>query len=342
MMQRRRMRRQPPLIMYLVRRILAAATTLVVLSIITFGLFFAVPADPAALQCGDQCTKEQVELVRHGLDLDRPVPQLYLEFMAGIFVGRTIGFGEQKQENNCSAPCLGYSFRTFEPVTDMIGRALPITASIVFGALMLWLSAGVSMGVIAALRRGTWIDKTVIALSVTAASAQVLFVALVLQVVVVYQLGWLPVPSYTSPSENLGRWLTGLLLPWVALAMGISASYARLTRAQLVETLAEEFTLASRAKGLRERRVVRQALRAAITPIVTIAGLDVGALLGGVVVIETIFGLPGLGQTALKATQELNLPVVMATVLLGGLFVVVMNLIADLLYAFVDPRVRLT
>jgi peptide/nickel transport system permease protein len=318
-----------------VKRLLRAALTLFVVSVATFGFFFAVPADPAALQCGRQCTPEQVAQVRHALGLDQPIPAQYAQFMAGLVAGRTIG------DVRCPAPCLGYSFRTFEPVTAMIGRALPVTISVVAGAAVLWLVAGIGLGALAGLRRGTWVDRTAIGLALAGASAQTFFVALVLQVVFVYGLGWLPPPGYTSPFADPGQWFTGMLLPWLTLATVLAAGYARLTRAAVAETMTEDFVRTAEAAGLPRAGVIRQALRVASTPLLTMAGLDIGALVGGAVVTETAFGLPGLGMLSVQATQELNLPVVMATVLLSAVFVVVTNLVVDWLYGVVDPRARL-
>ncbi len=324
---------------YLVRRLSISVVTLAAVSVGTFGLFFAIPADPAALQCGQQCTPAQHEQVRHTLGLDRPLPEQYVEFMAGIVAGRTITTEDTVTE--CSAPCLGYSFRTFEPVTDMIARSLPITMSLVVGAAVLWLTLGIAIGILAASRQGTWIDRAAIGTAVAAASTQTFFVGLMLQVVFVYWLGWLPLPSYTSPFDDPQAWFTGLLLPWITLASLFAAAYARFTRAELLNTFSEDFVLVARAKGLPKRSVVRHSLRASMMPIVTIAGLDVGALLGGAAITETVFGLPGIGNISVQATQELNLPVVMGTVLLAAFFVVMANLVTDLLYVIVDPRVRL-
>ena len=323
---------------YVARRLCGAIATLFAVSIATFGLFFAVPTSPAVLQCGRECTPEQVGQVHRNLGLDRPIHQQYAEFMSGIVTGRTFGSGDGATE--CPAPCLGYSFRTFEPVTDLIARALPITISIAAGASVLWICGGVALGVLAALRRGTWIDRTAIGLALAGASSQTFFVGLMLQVVFVYGLGWLPLPSYTSPFEDPWRWFTGLLLPWITLATIFAAAYARLTRSQMIETLPEEFVLTARAKGLPRHAVIRHTMRAAITPVITIAGLDIGMLLGGAVITETVFALPGLGALSVRASQDLNLPVVMATVLLAAFFVIVMNLVVDLLYAVVDPRAR--
>jgi peptide/nickel transport system permease protein len=207
---------------------------------------------------------------------------------------------------------------------------------------VLWLLIGVSLGMASALKRGTIFDRLAIGVSLVGASLQVYFFGLVLLLIFVYSTGLLPSPSYTPITENPLQWAWGLILPWVTLGFLNSALYARLSRAQMLETLSEDFVRTARAKGLPKTKVyTRHALRAAITPIITIAGLDIGASLGGTVITESIFGLQGLGRTAVDAVAKLNLPIVLATVLLAALFIVVMNIIVDLLYAVVDPRVRL-
>jgi peptide/nickel transport system permease protein len=328
------------MVRYIVKRAMLAVLTLVAVSVFTFWLFFAIPIDPAALQCGKQCNPAQLAQIRNNLGLDRPVPELYVEYMRGIFMGRTIGHGETAQP--CPRPCLGFSFRTNELVLPMLQRALPKTLSIVAGGAFFWILGGVTLGVISALRRGSWIDKTAIAISLTGASSQVYFIGLVLQLVLVFTLHWLPVPDYTSPRVSIVDWAGGMLLAWTTLAFINSALYARLTRAQMLETLSEDFVRTARAKGLSPRVVhLRHALRAAITPIVTIAGLDIGAALGGTVITENVFGIQGIGRLAVQAAQQLNLPIVMATVLLAAFFIVTANFIVDLLYAVIDPRVKL-
>jgi peptide/nickel transport system permease protein len=325
---------------YLVRRLLIAVLTLATVSVITFWLFFAVPTDPAALQCGKQCTEIQLEQIRESLGLERPTHELYLEYMKGIFVGRTIGRGDFARD--CPAPCLGYSFRTSEPVLAMIERAVPVSFSIVAGAAFLWVFGGIALGVVAALRRGSWMDKSAIGFSLLGSSSPIFFVGLMIQLLLVFQLGWFPIPSYTSPLVNPLRWASGLVLAWVTLALLFIALYTRLTRAQMLETLSEDFVRTARAKGLSRRQVqLRHALRAAITPIVTIAGLDIGTALSGTIITENVFGLQGLGRLAAQAAVELNLPIVMATVLLAAFFIVTANVIVDVLYAVIDPRVRL-
>jgi peptide/nickel transport system permease protein len=207
---------------------------------------------------------------------------------------------------------------------------------------VLWLCFGVGLGVLSALRRGTIFDRLAIGISLTGASLQLYFVGAVLLLVFTYTLKIVPVPHYTPLLENPVKWASGLVLAWLALAILFSAIYARLARAQMLETLSEDFVRTARAKGLPKVRVYgRHALRAAITPMVTIAGLDVGAALGGTVITETTFGLRGLGRTAVDAVRAGDLPTIMATVLVAAAFIVVANIVVDVLYAVIDPRVKL-
>jgi peptide/nickel transport system permease protein len=329
------------MVRFVIRRLLLAVTTLFAISVVTFLLFFAVPASPATVMCGKNCSPTQIAQVEHRLGIDRPIPEQYGTFIKGIFVGRTIGEGDFIRD--CPAPCLGYSFRTDEPVTDILKRTVPVTLSIVAGAAVMWLIIGITLGMTSALKRGTIFDRIAISVSLIGASLQVYFFGLVLLLVFVYTTGLLPAPSYTPITQNPGQWALGLLLPWITLGFLNSALYARLSRAQMLETLSEDYVRTARAKGLVKRKVyTRHALRAAITPIITIAGLDIGAALGGTVITESIFGLQGLGKTAVQAVEDLNLPIVLATVLLAATFIVVANIIVDLLYAVVDPRVRLS
>ncbi|GAA1872140.1 ABC transporter permease [Asanoa iriomotensis] len=330
------------MVRFLTRRVLVGVVTLIAISIIVFGLFFAVPSSPAKVMCGKNCDAASIAQVETRLGLREPIVTQYTKFMKGIFVGRTYADGTAF-ERRCDAPCLGYSFRNDEAVTTILSRTVPVTISIVIGAAILWLLIGVSLGMVSALRRGTLFDKLAIGISLTGASMQVFFFGLILLFLLVYTTGLLPFPSYTPFTENPAKWAQGLILPWVTLGFLNSAIYARLSRAQMLETLSEDFVRTARAKGLPLRRVyTKHALRAAITPIVTIAGLDIGASLGGTFITETIFGLRGLGKETVEAVGFLNLPIVVATVLLAAVFIVVANLIVDVLYAVIDPRVRLS
>ncbi|HEY3503527.1 MAG TPA: ABC transporter permease [Actinocatenispora sp.] len=326
---------------YLIRRVLLAVLTMFAVSVLTFLLFFAVPTSPAYVMCGKQCDAHAIAQTEQRLGLDKPIVTQYGEFMKGIVAGRTYGTGDLAVR--CDAPCLGFSFRTNEPVTDIIKRTLPVTVSVVVGALIIQLVLGVGLGMISALRRGTAFDKAAVGVSLVGASMQIYFFGPILLLVFVYTLHWLPNPAYTSPFDDPVKWFTQMILPWVTLGFLNSAIYARLSRAQMLETLSEDFVRTARAKGLPKRKVyARHALRAAITPIVTIAGLDLGGALGGAVITETVFGVNGLGRTSVNAVNDLNLPVVMGTVLLAAFFIICMNIIVDVLYSVIDPRVRLS
>lgn len=325
---------------FLIKRLLLASTTLVAISIVTFLLFFAVPSSPAWTMCGRNCSPERIAQVEKSLGLDQPITTQYTDFVKGVFVGRTID--DAGTERVCEAPCLGYSFRSKEPVTDSIARALPITVSIVGGAMVVFLTVGIGLGMLAALRKGTLFDRVSIGASVGFASTQTYTLGGVLLLLLVYSTGLLPNPKYVPLTEDPLGWASGMLLPWITLGLINSAMYARLARAQMIETLQEDFVRTARAKGLSAGRVNRKhALRAAITPLVTIAGVDLGSYLGGVVITESVFSLNGIGREAAEAVADLNLPVVMATVLLAAFFIVAMNIIVDVLYAVIDPRVRL-
>ncbi|MFC0503331.1 ABC transporter permease [Micromonospora costi] len=324
---------------FLIKRLFSATLTLFAVSVLTFLMFFALPRDPVTGMCPKNCNPERLERVRDELGLNDPLVAQYAGYMKGIVTGRDLG---SAQGGHCDAPCLGWSYVTNEAVSDTIARVLPVTLSIVIPAAVLWLLLGVGLGMISALRRGTWLDRLAIGFSLTGASLQLYFVGAVLLIVFVYNLRLLPVPSYTSIFDNPVKWASGLVLAWVSLAFLFSAIYARLSRAQMLETLSEDFVRTARAKGLAKPKVYgRHALRAAITPVVTIAGLDVGGALGGTVITETTFGIQGLGRTAVDAVRSGDLPTIMATVLIAAVFVVLANVLVDLLYAAIDPRVRL-
>ncbi|GGO09860.1 ABC transporter permease [Micromonospora parathelypteridis] len=324
---------------FLIKRLFSATLTLFAVSVLTFLMFFALPRDPVTGMCPKNCNPERLERVRDDLGLNDPLVSQYAGYMKGIVTGRDLG---SAQGGRCDAPCLGWSYVSNEAVSDTIARVLPVTLSIVIPAAILWLLLGVGLGMVSALRRGTWVDRAAIGFSLTGASLQLYFVGAVLLLVFVYNLRLLPVPSYTSLFDNPVKWASGLVLAWVALAFLFSAIYARLSRAQMLETLSEDFVRTARAKGLAKPKVYgRHALRAAITPVVTIAGLDVGGALGGTVITETTFGIQGLGRTAVDAVRSGDLPTIMATVLIAAVFVVLANVLVDLLYAAIDPRVRL-
>jgi len=327
---------------YIAKRIAAGTLVLAIVSAIVFSIFYILPADPARLACGKSCTPELMQRIKVALEIDQPLQVQYGRFIKGIFVGRTYLKGTEA-ELQCGAPCLGYSYQTDLPVTELLMDRLPATLSIAAGASVLWLLIGLSSGIVSALRRGTMVDKFSQGVALGAASLQIYFVGLILQFIFVDKLAWLPMPGYTSPFEYPLDWAKQMALPWITLAFLLSAIYSRLTRAGMIEVMSEDYVRTARAKGLSERSVnMKHVLRGAITPIVTVFGLDLGALLGGAVITEYVFNVPGLGKLSTEAVTNLDIPVVTGTVLFAAFFVITANIIVDLLYAALDPKVRLT
>jgi peptide/nickel transport system permease protein len=335
-------------ITYIIRRLFAAIVLFFIVSAATFSIFFLVPrlvgSTPETLATryvGRAATPETVKLIADRLGFYDPVWLQYLRWVKGIFVGAEYNYGSGVE--HCPAPCFGYSFLTRQPVwPDLLDRA-PVTLSLAVGAALLWVLAGVSVGVLSALRRGSLYDRTAMSISLAGVSLPIFFTGMISLLVFSYTLHWAaPGGSFTPFTENPADWAYNLILPWVTLALLFSAQYARLTRAGMLETMGEDYIRTARAKGLTERRVtVRHGLRAALTPILTIFGLDVGLLLGGAVLTEQVFSLPGLGKYAIDAINNNDLPKVLGVTLLAAFFVVIANLIVDLLYAVIDPRVRL-
>ncbi len=326
---------------YVVRRVLSMLLLLLLLSLVVFILFSILPTDPARLTCGKACTPEIIEANRHRLGLDLPVMQQYWEFLKGLFVGRTYA-ANSPDPINCSAPCLGYSFRRREEVLILIKDGLPTTIWLALGAFVFWMVAGISLGVYAAIRRGTWRDKTVMSVSLVGYSLPSFFIGLLAIFFIIIKWNLLPYPSWVPPQENPIGFLQTMILPWIILAILYAAFYMRLTRNQMLEVLGEDYIRTARAKGLPERTVIgKHALRAGLTPIVTAAGLDLAGLLGGAIIIESLFSLPGIGSLAISSVNDSDLPVIVGITLVTATFIIVANLIVDLLYAAIDPRVRL-
>jgi peptide/nickel transport system permease protein len=326
---------------YIIRRVLGMITLLFLLSIAVFVLFNMLPGDPARLTCGKSCTPAVIEQNRARLGYDQPLHIQYVKFVSGIFVGRT--FSENSpQPIKCEAPCLGYSFNRQEEVLSLIARSAPVTFWLAIGAFILWLAVGVSFGIFAALRRGRWPDRLVMGISLIGYSLPSFFIGLVLVFFVIIKWQLLPFPSYVSPFEDIVGFLQTMILPWIVLAVLYAAFYMRLTRNQVLEVLNDDYVRTARAKGLPERTVVvKHALRAGLTPIVTAAGLDLAGLLGGAIISENIFSLPGLGALAIDSIVRSDLPLITGITMLTASLIIFANLIVDLLYAVVDPRVRL-
>jgi peptide/nickel transport system permease protein len=329
---------------YIIRRLINAVITLLVVTAVTFCIFFMVPkltgSDPALLYIGKTSDAASIEGIRTKMGLGDPVYVQYGKFLKGLVAGRDYANGPDV--THCPAPCLGYSFKTDQEVTPLLMDDLPVTLSLALGAAVLWVIMGVATGVISALRRGTLIDRGVMTIALAGVSLPVYFTGLLASAIFIYWLGWLPQGQYVAFFDNPGEWFTNLLLPWITLAFLFAATYARLTRANMLETLGEDYIRTARAKGLPERTVIgKHALRSGLTPIVTIFGLDLGALLGGAVLTETVFNLRGLGYQALTAIKGNDLPVIIGVTLIAAFFIVFANLIVDLVYGVIDPRVRL-
>jgi peptide/nickel transport system permease protein len=315
---------------------------------VTFSIFFLVPRlagassdDLASRYVGRTAGTEQIHATAERLGFDDPLPVQYGRFVKQLFVGTDYNLGPTTE--HCPAPCFGYSFVNQAPVwPDLLDR-LPVTISLAAGAAVLWLLGGVTIGIISALRRGTVFDRASMGVALAGVSMPIFFTGLLLLTIFSYKLGLTaPGGSYTPFQVNPGRWAYDLILPWVALAFLYAAGYARLTRAGMLETMNEDYIRTARAKGLPERRVVlKHGLRSTLTPIVTIFGLDLGLLLGGAILTESTFSLPGIGKYAVDAVVNNDLPKVLGVTLVAAFFVIFASLVVDILYAVIDPQVRL-
>jgi peptide/nickel transport system permease protein len=315
---------------FLLRRVLLGALVLWIVTTLVFVLFFVTPNDVARRIAGKQATPDTVALVRERLGLDRPVLEQYWSYLDGLAHGN-----------------LGYSFYNSEPVTHLLGARVGVTASLAVGGLLLCVLIGVAGGLLAASRPRSATDRAVNGIAMLFYSLPQFLLGVLLLYVLFYVLALhgfsiFPPSGYTSLRASPYEWARHLVLPWCALALTSAASYARLTRASLLEELGEDYIRAARARGIGERTLlVRHALRAALTPSLSQIGVDLGALLGGVIILESVFGLPGLGQLALQSLQQQDLPVIIGTVILASTFVLVANIVVDVGYVLLDHRVPL-
>lgn len=318
------------LVWFLIRRALTGIVVLWAVASGTFFLFFARPVQTVAHQlAGRTATPAVIQNVINQLGLNQPIMTQYWHFLGRLVHGN-----------------LGYSFFTQQSVNTMIKQDLPPTASLVVGGVILWLIAGLGVGILSATRARSLFDRGSTVLVLIGLSMPVFVVGELLIVAVFVPLNqhgftWIQT-QYAGPSQGLGVWTGHMLLPWISLAVVQAAIYTRLMRGQLLTTLGEDYIRTARAKGLSERRVIfMHGVRAALTPVVSQLGIDIGQLLGGVVVIEVVFGLQGLGQVAVAAIYTDDLPVIIGFVLVAAAFVVVANIVVDLVYAVLDPRVRI-
>ena len=314
---------------FILSRIAFGVLVLFLLSVFVFMLFYVSPSDPARIIAGDKATEELMAQIRSNLGLDRPITEQYATFIGNLLQGD-----------------LGYSYRSSMPVSELVVSRIPVTMSLVFGGMVFWLAIGIPIGIVSAKHPGSVRDRLGQGFAIVGISFPTFvlgMLALYLLYFVPTKLGFMlfPPSGYVPFAESPLQWAWHLLLPWLTLALVVAAVYARLTRGQMLEVLGQDYIRTARAKGVDERRVTYvHAFRSAMPPLVTQLGIDIGLMLGGVIVIEQVFGLLGVGSLAVTAVAMQDRPVVIAIVLLGGVFVVVSNLIVDTTYALLDSRVR--
>jgi peptide/nickel transport system permease protein len=317
---------------YIIRRLLWVILLLIGVSFLTFVIFFVLPsADPALLRAGHNPTPALVKSIRHQLGLDQPWYTQYFDYMKRLVLHFDFG----------------YSYQFTTPVRTMIFNRLPATISLAVGAAVIWLTIGIVVGTISAVRRRSRFDRASMGAALVAISAPPYWLGLVVLFVFASDIGKFPVflgaGSYVGLTADPGKWFGSLIMPWFVLAASFAAIYARLLRGNLIEVMGEDYIRTARAKGLPEREVIlKHGIRSAITPLVSAAGVDIGVLLGGVILVETVFNIPGIGRLSYDAIVNSDLPMIQGTVLVGAFFIVIANLIVDILYAFIDPRVRYT
>ncbi|GAA3830384.1 ABC transporter permease subunit [Streptomyces coacervatus] len=322
---------------FLVRRSLGALVILFLLSVVTFLLFFGMPRDPALLMCGKQCTPANLANIHHVLGLDKSVPEQY-----GIFLHNLLFGSSQFTQGPCPAPCFGYSYHTNEQVWGTLMDRLPTTLSLTLGGAVCFLILGLGTGLIAAWKRGTLIDKTFTAGAMVISSMQIYFLGPLALAVLVYQSHLFDKPAYNDFTAGPVSWFTGLIIPWVVLSTIFASQYTRMARSSMIEQLQEEHVRTARAKGMSRRYVFfRYAWRGSLIPIVTIFGIDLGSLLGGAIITEYTFGLPGLGRLAVESVFFSDLPLLLGVMLFSATMILLCNIVVDAAYAYIDPRVRL-
>lgn len=317
---------------YVARRILWGVVLLFIVSALVFVIFYALPSgDPATARAGRLADAEDIQRIRDSLGLDEPIYVQYWIYMKGLILDFDFG----------------YSYQSNSPVLNLIVDRLPATFSLVAGAVILWVLIGVTTGIVSAVRRGSLLDRATMITTLVLISAPVFWLGLVFLYLFADDIGGLaPIlpgqGSYVPLTESPGEWVQSLVLPWIVLAAAIAAVYARYLRSSMTDVMAEDYIRTARSKGLSERRVIlRHGVRSAITPVVTLLALDVGTLLAGnAILTESVFNIPGVGKLIFTAIDRSDLPIIQGVVLFGAFFIVSLNLIVDIAYAYLDPRVR--
>jgi len=339
---------------YTIRRILVGIILIVVMIFTVFALFFA-SGNPAVNQCGRYCTPEKITELTQLLGYDKSTPEQFGAFVGGLVAGRQFPVDESYRQSlidngyenrivDCEAPCLGYSQSEQKTVNALIGRAIAPTISLAVVSFVLWIVFGVLIGILAAVYKGRLLDRFVVGATLVVYSLPVFVIGTFFLQYVSIRWGLYPYPRFEplrSPADLL-PWATGIFLPALTLALFFMAAYVRYTRAFVLESMSEDYIRTARAKGLPERTVLfKHGLRSALTPLVTLAGLDFATLLAGAIITESVFNYKGLGSLAITANNNQDLPVLIGLVIVGAAAVIVMNIIVDILYAYIDPRVRI-
>jgi peptide/nickel transport system permease protein len=316
---------------YVIRRLIWVVFVLLIITFITFVIFFKLPSgDPAVRLAGKQPTPELIAQVKKNLGLNHSWPVQY-----GLFVKHLVT-GDQ-----CGRPGLGFSYDSRTCVKSELETRAPRTISLALGAAVVWLLMGIPIGIVSALRRRTVTDRAAMGFALFGISAPVFWLGLIGLYIFWQKLGWSPGTGYVSFTSDPVAWASHLWLPWVVLALLYAAFYARMTRGNLIDTMGEDYIRTARAKGLTERKVVmKHGLRASLTPIVTMFGMDVALLIGGAVITETVFNINGLGAWAVQSAFRQDLPAVIGVTIVLAFAVTFMNVVVDVLYAYLDPRVR--
>jgi len=321
------------MLQYLIRRILWACVLFIVITMVAYVIFFIIPADPAQLACGQRANAACIKNAQQNLGLNKPVYVQYGRFLWKLVVHHN----------------LGKSYFNRQSVNKTVMNAAPVTASLVLGGAVLWMLIALPIGILSALRPRSLLDRVAMVFVLIGISAHPVWIGLILSYVVGFRLGWTPITGYCdffNPSTSCGgpvQWAWHMILPWITFAILFAALYVRMIRANVMETSNEDYVRTARAKGAPEWVVIRShILRNALLPVVTMLGMDIGVALGGAIFTETIFSLPGLGQSALVAITNFDLPTVQGIVVFATIAIIGFNLLVDLLYAVIDPRIRLS
>lgn len=318
---------------YLIRRTLFAVLVLFLVSLLTFFIFLKLPAgDPARMVAGQRTNAEALDQIRENLGLDQPWHVQYARFAKGMVPWPGWWLNEQ----------VYFSYTNNVAIKEEIYPRLPFTLGLALGAAVLWLSYGIPIGIISAIKRRSIADRASMIFALVGVSAPVFWLAYLFLYVFWFKLGIAPGSGIPTDEGVLEAMIKGrYVLPWIVLSLAFAAFYSRMVRGNLIETMNEDYIRTARAKGLAERRVIfKHGLRSALTPVVTMFGMDLGILFGGVFITETVFNIPGLGQYAVNAIGNNDIPAVMTIVTIAAAFIVVMNLVVDIMYAVLDPRVR--